>query len=309
MRPDRAILTPAFAQLVADEPLVLIDIGARGDPEEPWALMDPAALRVVGFEPDREECERLSRKDPGRRYLPQAVWDETTDVDVHVAAHPGCTSVHPPNGPLLERYAPEHVRPRDTTAVMRYPARPLDEVLSDEGIVPDVVKIDTQGSEGEVIAGARETLRRHAFAVIVETWTIEVHQGQALTHDVMRALTGLGYSVFDVQVAAAWTRRSGMVGDLVAKRQVTGLDLLMLKDPVAEARTRDRVVWAGVADAFGFTDYALEILAPDSSAEAAAMRRAVIAGAAPVPRENGLRARLRRGGRRSVDRPFASLHS
>lgn len=308
MRSDRAILTPAFAGLVHEDPVVLVDVGARGELEEPWRLMDPAAVQVVGFEPDREECDRLAQQDPSRRYLPVALWSSDTEVDVHVAAYPGCTSVHPPNASVLARYAPEHVEPRATRTVARYPARRLDDVLRDEGIKCDVVKIDTQGSEGEIIRGAPESLGRDAFAVIVETWTVEVHRGQALTGDIMRELADLGFSVFDVGVAAAWTRRAGAGAELVAKRQVTGLDLLMLKDPAPEGSTIDRVKWAGIADAFGFTDYALEILSPDHSPEAGTMRDAVMRGAAPVTETPQRRGVLGRRAAAAPGDPFASLH-
>jgi FkbM family methyltransferase len=308
VRTDRAILSPEFADLVRKDPIVLIDVGARGELEEPWRLMDPDTVQVIGFEPDHDECARLSRADPARRYLPVALWSTDTDVDVHVAAYPGCTSVHPPNGALLERYAREHVEPRATTAVARYPARRLDDVLREEGIACDVVKIDTQGSEGEVIRGAAEVLRRDAFAVLVETWTVEVHRGQALTGDVMRELVDLGFSVFDVGVAAAWTRRAGAGANLVAKRQVTGLDVLMLKDPAPEGSTLDRVKWAGIADAFGFTDYALEILASDRSTEADVMRAAVLRGAAPAPARAPRRWPFGPRSGAAEGSPFASLH-
>ena len=308
MRRDRAILSPEFADLVREDPVVLIDVGARGELEEPWRLMDPTTVQVIGFEPDEEECARLSDADPARRYLPVALWSSDIDVDVHVAAYPGCTSVHPPNAALLERYAPEHVQPRITTAIVRYPARRLDDVLREEGIACDVVKIDTQGSEGEVIRGATEALRRDAFAVLVETWTVEVHRGQALTGDVMRELADLGFSVFDVGVAAAWMRRAAAGADLVAKRQVTGLDLLMLKDPAPEGATLNRIKWAGIADAFGFTDYALEILGSDRSTEVDAIRAAILRGAAPAAAGARRRGPLGRRTRVVDDNPFASLH-
>ncbi|HEX7300700.1 MAG TPA: FkbM family methyltransferase [Solirubrobacteraceae bacterium] len=308
MRSDRAILSPTFVELARDEPVVLVDVGARGELEEPWRLMDPGALRVIGFEPDGDECARLAHTDPTRRYLPVALWSTDVEVDVHVAAFPGCTSVHPPNAEVLERYAPEHVEPRATTAVARYPARRLDDVLREEGIVCDVVKIDTQGSEGEVIAGAAEVLRRDAFAVLVETWTVEVHRGQALTGDVMRELASLGFSVFDIGVAAAWTRRAATGADLVAKRQVTGLDLLVFKDPPPDGSIVQRAKWAAIADAFGFTDYALEILAGNDSSEGEAMRAALVRGAMPAG-PAARRGLLRRRASVPHESPFASLHA
>jgi hypothetical protein len=122
----------------------------------------------------------------------------------------------------------------------------------------------------------------------------------------MRELTGLGFAVFDVGVAAAWTRRAGAGADLVAKRQVTGLDLLVLKDPPPAGSMVQRAKWAGIADAFGFTDYALEILTGNNSAEAEAMRAAIVRGATPSagPR----RGLLRRRTPVPHERPFASLH-
>jgi hypothetical protein len=97
-------------------------------------------------------------------------------------------------------------------------------------------------------------------------------------------------------------------GNLVAKRQVTGLDVLMLKDPAPEGSTLDRVKWAGIADAFGFSDYALEILASDRSTEADEMRAAVLRGAAPVPARASRRGPLGRRTGVAEENPFASLH-
>ena len=68
--------------------------------------------------------------------------------------------------------APELVRNPVGTAIAAGPntvtALPLDDVLEERGFVPDLIKIDTDGFDGRVLAGAARTLRQHAPAVLFE---------------------------------------------------------------------------------------------------------------------------------------------
>ena len=308
---QRALFSEALKAAAADDPLLLVDVGARGGPEEPWRSLSPEVLRVVGFEPDAEECERLNAAAaPGRRFLPVALWDSERDVDVHVADVPTCSSVHPPNSELLEAYRPEHGAPRETRAVVSYPATTLDRVLAREQLKCDVLKIDTQGSEGEILRGAAEALEHDVLCAVVETWTVPVHLGQALTGDVLRLMDGAGLTLFDVSVAAAWRRPLPDGMDLNGKRQLTGLDLLFLRASRPAGPETRLLKLAAIADVFGFPDLALQLLSGSSSADAGAVRGAVIAGArttAPAPRSF-----LGRVLRRAADSPepeFAPLHS
>lgn len=299
---------PAFAAAIAGEPLVLVDAGARGRLDPPWEGLGAEVLTVVGFEPDADECRRLEAAAPaGQRYLPVALWSHATEVDVHVAATPSCSSVHPPNAELLRRYADPHVRPRDTASVARFPAQALDDVLDEHGLRADVLKVDVQGAEAEILRGAARALRETVDVAIVETWTVEVHRGQGRTHDVLALAADAGLSLFDVGVAAAWDRRASAGLDLAGKRQLVGLDLLLIRDPAdfpAEAGPVRRAKAAAVAEAYGFPDVALELL-PDGGP----LRDAVLAGAAERRAARGSRLRRVRGilGRPGPD--FAPLHA
>jgi FkbM family methyltransferase len=254
-----------LAAFLRGNPIQLVDAGARGEPEPPWNGLDPGVLEIIGFEPDADECVRLNAAAPaGRRYLPVALWSADGEIDIHVASTPSCSSVLPPNADLLSRYAPAHVRPRDTTAVVSYPARPLDGVLADHGLACDVLKVDVQGAEAEVLRGAQRSLRESIDVAVVETWTVEVHRGQDTTGAVLGLAAEAGLSLFDVGVAAAWARRSTTGGDLGGKNQITGLDLLLLRDPAdwpADAPDARKAKAAAVVEAFGFPEVAAELLA------------------------------------------------
>lgn len=301
------LASPLFAERVAGDPLVVVDVGARGELQPPWDTVSPEALRVIGFEPDREECQRLNESaGADARYVPAALWSGPGEVDVHVARTPSCSSVHPPNAPFLARYAPPHVEPRDTLTVARYPSATLDGVLDAERVRCDVIKVDTQGAEREILQGAERVLREDAFAAIVETWTVPVHAGQGLTGDIMQLAHEAGLSLFDVAVAAAWERRSAADRNLGGKRQIVGLDLLFLRDPAdwpAGAPETRRIKAAAVAEAFGFPDVALELL--DGERALAAI---VLAAAAERTRPRRL-GRLRSVLGRGPDTPFAPLHA
>jgi FkbM family methyltransferase len=307
---QRALCSKAVREAVAGDPLLLIDVGARGGLEEPWRSLPPEVLRVVGFEPDREECDRLNATAaPGHRFLPVALWDSEREVEVHVARVPTCTSVHPPNTELLASYRSEHSTPRDTQRVVRYPATTLDRVVVEHDLTSDVLKVDTQGSEGEILRGGIDAIRRDVLCAVVETWTVPVHAGQALTGEVMELMAGAGLTLFDVSVAAAWQRPLPDGVEIEGKRQVTGLDLLFLRASAPEGGETRLLKLAAIADVYGFPDLALQLLGGSDSPAAAAVRAAVIDGArAAARRPVSIRDRVLR--RVPPPEPeFARLHS
>jgi FkbM family methyltransferase len=314
MRHPHLIHSSEFARATAGSPLTLVDVGARGDLDPPWNAIPPPALQVIGFEPDVEECARLSARAPrNRRFLPIALWSQQTEVEVHVAATPSCSSVHPPNDALLRQFATEHGDPRTTRATVRYPARTLDESLEAEGVSCDFLKIDTQGSEWEIVCGASRTLKDHALGALIETWTAEVHRGQRLTGAVMSQMHELGFQLFDVGVAAAWRRRRDAQMPLMDKAQVVGLDLLYLRDPSSMIDPRGSELQAlkaaALAEVFGFPGFALELLESAETADWTASRDVILAAArarrAPAARARRLFRRL--WSRQSGD--FAPLHA
>lgn len=80
-----------------------------------------------------------------------------------------------------------HLAPGGTLEVQ---VRSLDELIaSGEAPVPDVIKVDVEGAERLVLAGAESTLRQHHPVLI-----LSVHSGE-LERDCREALAGFGYTV------------------------------------------------------------------------------------------------------------------
>jgi FkbM family methyltransferase len=74
--------------------------------------------------------------------------------------------------------------------------RSLDSILSTHP-PPDLLKIDAQGYELEILAGAHRTLQ-HASAVILEASLIEVNMGCPLLDEVIAFMAKEGFVAYDI---------------------------------------------------------------------------------------------------------------
>jgi FkbM family methyltransferase len=254
-----------FRAVVRQDPLVYVDAGARGGLEGPWAEINDDRLYVVAFEPDPESSAELARRqNPREAIVPKALWSKSGTVPVHLAVNPATSSIHPPNWTLLARYPEAHGKPRTTMKTLTVESTTLDQALAALGCQADFIKIDTQGSEHEILAGATGALADSVFAVIAETWTVEVHKGQHLTGDILSFMHERGFELFDLSIAAAWYRVGSERLERLEKRQITGLDLMFFREPTAcphhFTKPAAAAKAAAIAELYGFPDLALEIL-------------------------------------------------
>jgi FkbM family methyltransferase len=76
----------------------------------------------------------------------------------------------------------------------------LDDLLAQEGIQHvDVIKIDVQGAEGLVLAGARETLRRSpGLVLMMEFWPYGLKQTGQDAKAILEQLHAGGFSLFEM---------------------------------------------------------------------------------------------------------------
>lgn len=250
--------------LLRRDPILFVDAGARGDLEGGWKDIPNDCLAVLAFEPDPEAPIDWDGRKPGWHLERCALWSSQTTLDVHIGKIAATSSVWPPNASYLGRFASKHAEPRETQTTVRVAAQPLDAVAAKLGMRPDFIKIDTQGAELQILEGAEAVLANDAFGVLVETWTVPVHAGQGLSHEVMALMHERGFALFQVEVAAAWDRKVVERDDVSMRRQTVGLDLLFFRDPVDIAdrfRTPSYAAkFALAAQMYGHYDLALEIL-------------------------------------------------
>ncbi len=193
-----------------DEPVKLVDVGARGGLDERWKPFHPL-LDVLGFEPDPDECERLNEAAgtlPYRsRFLPHVLGRAGGEVTFNVCRWPVASSVYEPNPELLKDFPAAAalmtvVERRAMTTVS------LDEVCAEEGLVPDYLKVDVEGAELDVLQGA-EAATDGSLMLDVEIEFAELFRGQPLFADVDGHLRTRGWQLLGLR-RISWRRPAGI---------------------------------------------------------------------------------------------------
>ena len=122
---------PRFREIYDRDPLVLVDVGARGGLRPNWKPAEDH-LRLIGFEPEAEEFARLearSREDGGRtRFFHAALHEAPARLTLYIAKDRGLTSIFEPNRAFLDSF-PESDR-FDTVATAEMEVDTMDGVLA-----------------------------------------------------------------------------------------------------------------------------------------------------------------------------------
>lgn len=232
--------------LISD-PIIYMDIGAAGPLDPPFNSVGEGLMRTIRFEP-RDDAV-IGKASDRNMVVPVAVSNVKGSRNLYLTKNPKCSSLFPPNDKVLKRYEPKLAR--DGRELIRkdvVQVDTLDNLLAQGAIeVPDVLKIDTQGSEYEVIEGGRSLLEGVSI-VIVETWTEEVYVGIKNDAQVSSLLEGLGFNLLDSVVAARWKFDSS--APLITDQgSVIGYEKIFYRPEPLEGRY---VAWASVLDLFGF---------------------------------------------------------
>jgi FkbM family methyltransferase len=202
MSPDRsASAASEVASLLAtglDEPIVVVDVGCRWGFADTWELGD--RCRAIGFEPDEDECERLRmhyHDNPSVVIVAQALGAEPGTATLYVTREPACSSVYEPIDDVVDRHP--RLEPQRLAARQRLELVTLDSWCEQHGVDRvDYLKLDTQGSELDVLRGAPRTLER-VIAVQTEVEFNRMYEGQPLFGDVDRFLRDHGFVLWQFE--------------------------------------------------------------------------------------------------------------
>ena len=213
------IQTPFINYVVAEgflrkDDIFLVDVGASGGIDRAWLSLQPQ-LRAVGFDPLVNEVQRLNADNP---------YPKINYVDAFVVAHDYERLLPPP-------FAADKVRSRDNSSFARSSSLRAEKlgnmnfqkeifnsgqemVYSSNHIELDqyfqgpdrdgldFLKIDTDGSDYQVLTGARQILESKAILGV----TIEcqfhgvVHDEANLFCNIDRFLRARGFSLYDLDV-------------------------------------------------------------------------------------------------------------
>jgi FkbM family methyltransferase len=172
----------------------VIDVGAHtGEFARMIKTILPEAA-IFSFEPLQAEFQSLQRQmqnGPGFMAFNCAVGDRNETVEIHRSSYAQSSSLrrmtqlHKDAFPVSAGHTGEMVE-----------VKRLDDVLRDFELEREIlIKIDVQGYEDKVIAGAAETIAK-AKAIIVEVSFRELYEGQPLFETIFELLSAKGFRYF-----------------------------------------------------------------------------------------------------------------
>ena len=253
------------------KPITLVDVGFNGGLQKKW-LNFKGNLFVIGFEPNQEEYDKLNKDDPQEKIYKTALWNEKGNIDFFVTQANRLCSCLAPNRKVLDEF-PETER-FDVLRKIVLPANTLDNVLinsTDEGVGitnPDFIKLDTQGTELNILKGMNDTLNRSVFGVEIEVEFIEMYLGQPLFYKIDEFMLSKGFQLFDLN-KYYWRRECGLDFDENMRGQIVHADALYFRKPdiymdILESsgiECKARLLKAvAIALLFGYSDYAICLL-------------------------------------------------
>jgi FkbM family methyltransferase len=163
--------------------LRIVDVGAMdlGPGTAPYApLLGLDRVEVLGFEPNPEECAKLSANcPPGQRYLPHFVGDGEKRT-FRFCTWNATSSLYEPNARLLRFFTglPDLLGVKERVEVE---TTRLDDI-EDLGRV-DYLKIDVQGATLDVLRGGPKTLSS-TLVVQAEVEFVQLYEAQPLFAEV-----------------------------------------------------------------------------------------------------------------------------
>jgi len=194
-----------FQSLPAQHPFIYVDVGAMGGLASHWQPLSNL-MTVVAFEPDPRECSKLCAQ-KNFKVFPYFLFSRRKAVKFLISQQAGLSSCYTPNFdvlkyfPQVERYTTVEQKEFSGEEVSS-----LDELFEQRQLYEgDFIKLDTQGSELEIIQGGKKFFRNF-FGAEIEVEFASLYQDQPLFRDIDRQMDELGFQIVDLR-RAFWKRK------------------------------------------------------------------------------------------------------
>lgn len=207
----------------------LVDIGAAGGLQDRWKPFS-RFVDLVAVEPDpraKESIEKLESTTLRSLHRVNSPLASTSrEIDFYLCKHPRQSSVLKPN---LEHFAKYNDGYKwNVEKIEQMSAITLDSALASK-IQPDFLKLDTQGSELDILQGAMATLHS-CLGIEVEVEFREMYQSQPLFGDLSKFLLDNEFDFIDFVAFGKW-ERSRPDGLRTFLGELIHADALFLRSP------------------------------------------------------------------------------
>jgi FkbM family methyltransferase len=251
----------------------LCDVGAGGGLLDQWSPLRPF-LRTLGFEPNPVEFAKLSARSEDK-FVNAAAAGSDGEGLLHVTKFWTNSSLLRPNQEILRNFDWSDAH----EIVKSVPVRclSLDSASAVQALAIDFLKVDTQGTELDILKGARVQLAESVVCVELEVEFCELYQDQALFADVDIFMRSRGFYLHELGniLSVKAKGKSGLGGP---KGRVVSADALYFRRSDAKTLSvRQQRALALAYLAYGYSEEALQqvenLEGNESSPETVKVRR------------------------------------
>ena len=266
---------PALTSLLSAAGLKLVDIGGRRSSFPELVTLAPFADYYIS-EPDSAEAAHLSEhltRDLSWRsvtVIGEAIGSRRGPGTLYVTRQPGMSSLLEPDPGVTRRfYLGDRFEVVSTTTV---PVLPLDDAAERYAFTDACfLKIDTQGTELDILHSGSRLVRHSVVGVYVECSFRPFYKGQPLFSDIDSHLRAHGFELFSL--SRANLRRAGYHSTQYSRRITAWAHCLYFREPNTLAPASDTTGRAltqllGLALAFQHHDLAIETVAAIGATDA-----------------------------------------
>lgn len=194
-KPVIAAHLPIIASLAKylEDNLVILDVGCRFGFADTWSIFGSHAT-LIGFDPDVSECERLKNSYKGDcnvQFVAKGLGSSPCKVPLFLTKEPACSSLYQPDSSLTNSMP--HLACAALVSEIEIEVTTLDSWFSSSGINHvDFIKLDTQGSELEILEGGEACLTS-TRALQIEVEFNPIYVGQPLFSNIDLFLRKRGF--------------------------------------------------------------------------------------------------------------------
>jgi FkbM family methyltransferase len=205
-------LAERLAAAGVDVVVHVVEAGARkpaGQEQSAEPFYGLRHARILAVEAEEAEARRLAAElacDTRITVAPVALARRDGTAQLVITRKPNCSSLYPPNPAMIARYPGLAAMTPDRAVEIA--TRSVRSVLGELGWPRvDLMKLDVQGAELDIIAGA-EAMMATTLAIVTEVSFQEIYSGQPEFGDVARVLADNGLEFYRFVHFGGMARRS-----------------------------------------------------------------------------------------------------
>ena len=182
--------------------MIIIDVGAAN-----VSSLNSKNIYYL-FEPEKEAYDKLISRFKNNKKVfifNTGLYNKKSTQTLYVAKKRECSSLLPPNLKVLEKYNTKRFL---TDYTFEIKVDRLDNILPQEIDLIDILKLDTQGTEYEILEGCGNILDK-TKKIICEVEHIKLYKDQKLFNDVTNYLKNYGFEF------TGWKRQIKWGGDKI----------------------------------------------------------------------------------------------